>query len=225
MLRHALTVAALGVLPLLSLLQDPVDAPRPEDGDPDIQDPSLGLPELEPARDVFGRVTANGSEALISGLQGGWVLVGVDDPLLPPDGRSQEGMLLVSGSYMSLEIHMTWYDQVGEPLEDAFQTGVHEFQLDGPDRISTTSLIGSYLDEDDALEWEDPGYTREFQVTLAGDRLILARDDGSSLEFRRRRSQRAQIPNIYGVRPGGTDIFGNPIEEPTQVEPEGGGRR
>jgi len=170
----------------------------------------------ETAVDVFGRPETddenNGS--LFERMQGAWQLVHIEDPLLSTDGRSHRGFLLVSGNFLAIEVHIAWDAPDGEPIEDAHQSGIHEFQVDPFGRLVTRALIGSFLDEQDELDWEIPGTPRAFRVTTEGKFLSLRREDGSRLDFARRKAFTSRARDVFG-RPGETtektDIYGRPV--------------
>ena len=174
-------------------------------------------------RDIFGRpMNAEPHHDLLMNMQGAWRLVEIEDELLPLAGRSHYGYVTFADRFMAVELHMRWATQGGETLEDAFQSGIHEIEFIAPARMRTTTLIGAYLDEWEQLEWEIPGFNREFEVTTNGDRLELRRDVGSKLIFRRQSIGRGVFTDVFGV-PQGTrdnvDIFGAPMPEP-ELEPE-----
>jgi len=173
-------------------------------------------------RDIFGRpMGVDPYQDLLESLQGAWQLLEIQDEFLPLSGRSHVGFLTFSERFMSVEIHMRWTEANGDVIEDAFQSGIHEIEFVGPARIRTTTLIGSYLDDNEELEWEVRGFGREFDVLIHGDRLELARDVGSKLVFRRQASRTESQFNIYGVNEGpkgDTDIFGAPIPNAVPVD-------
>ena len=170
-------------------------------------------PPAEPPRDsrLFGRTAGRDAE-LIEKLQGMWQLLHIEDPNLPPEGRSHHGFLMVSGQFLAIEVHVAWDDEDGYPLEDAFQSGMHEFEIDRVGRLRTVSLIGSFLDEEEELDWEVPGTPRDFSVSLTGNFLTLARSDGSTLDFARRLPRTGHAKDFFGRQieapAGSTDVYG-----------------
>jgi len=213
MSRSPLAGVALALCPLLSLLVEPGAAPAQEPFVEPEQEPS------PPPVDVYGRPHPDGLEAILEKMQGAWRLVEIVDDALPAEGRLEVGYLLVSAHFLAIEVHMTWEDTDGEPLEDAFQSGIHEFTFDGPDRLVAASLIGSYLDDEEELEWEVPTSVREFQVHVADTALTLLRDDGSYLVFERHHGDQARERNLFGTRPGEESLFGTPPARDDAAEP------
>jgi hypothetical protein len=183
---------------------------------PQEDEPTLGQ------RDIYGRpIGQNANDNLLESLQGAWRLMAIQDEFLPISGRSHQGYMTFSGRFMAIEIHMRWTETTGEVVEDASQSGIHEIDFIGPARIRTTTLIGSYLDDEEILEWEVQGFGREFEVDVKGDRLVLTRDVGSQLIFRRQTSGTGILTDIYGVGEGArgdTDIFGAPIQSSASIE-------
>jgi hypothetical protein len=201
------------ILSLLLLLPPLVVGLARQDG----QEPEGG--EQTPrGRDVYGRpLKATGkTDALVKQLVGCWRLVDIDDAEFPPEGRTQVGYLLIGEEFLALEIHVVWDTEQGVMVDDDFQSGVHEYQIDPAGVLTTTALIGGFLEEQDGdldLEWEDPGTMRRFQTRLAGNFLTLQRADGSRLSFSRQPARHAKKK----------DLFGRETEEPK--EPEGEGKK
>jgi hypothetical protein len=193
MKRPSLALALL-LVPLAVAYQDD-DVPAPigleplaqEDEEEDL--PTLGLTVLTPAQKLF------------EDLLGCWQLSTIESPHIGAAGRVMRGYLLVGDGFLSVEIHMAW-DQAGRQLEDAFQSGIHEFTLDDFGTLRTSTLIGASLDDYFELEWERPGVAREYQVKLAGAFLELRRSDGAVYVFSRRPSRAGRADR---------DIFGNPL--------------
>lgn len=221
-MRSLTTLVAL-VLSATALVrsQDPARGTGEPRGTDPVQD------EGAVARDLFGR-PAPDQGSVYEELQGAWQLVAIDDPELPVDGRSLHGMLLVSGQFLAIEIHVAWDDAEGNAIEDAFQTGFHEFAMDRYGTIQMLSLIGSFLDEEEELDWEAPGTVREFRAVTDGAFLTLSRPDGSSLKFVRRRPRVGQSRDIFGRTSDGSaiegrDMFGRTVapQLPPELPPAG----
>jgi len=192
MKRPTLALAVL-LLPLAAAYQDdggqdPIGLePVPEEDEQDA--PAHGLTPLTPA------------EKLYEELQGCWQLTTIESNLIGAAGRNMIGYLLIGDGFLSVEIHMNWM-QAGRELEDAFQSGIHEFTLDDFATLTTSTLVGASLDDDFELELERAGVQRTYQVKVAGAFLELTRSDGAVYVFSRRPSRTGR---------GDRDIFGNPL--------------
>lgn len=196
--------------------QEEGEAGDEEEGDPRDEGPV--------ARDLFGRA-ARSSDDIYELLQGAWQLIALEDPQLDSQGRSVAGMMVVSGQFLAIELHVAWDSSDGIPLDDDFQTGIHEFVLDQSGKLTLISLIGSYLDDTLLLEWEQPGMVREFRMITDGAFLTLMRTDGSALKFVRRAARVGRSRDIFGrtQREEGVeidrDIFGRPVKvKPSELD-------
>ena len=105
-----------------------------------------------------------------------------------------------------------------------WRTPCHEQPHPHPPNEGPTET--SYLDEEeDDLEFEDPGTERVFEVELENRMLTLRWGQSDSMTFGRRRHTTAQLTDIYGKERGspslkGPDIFGR---ERTREEEAAGG--
>lgn len=223
------TSASLIALALLSLStaqqgrspldRFPQDRPPRDDGTPQADAPEYG-------KDIFGRnVPLKGDP--YGPLQGLWQLVDIDDPELPRSSREHEGYLLVHGKALAFELHVQWSDAHYRGVlffsrgrwdpADVFQTGIHQFQLDRLGNLRTTALIGSYLDEEDRLAWEDAGATREYQLEVSDNSLTLVRPDGARYDFARHRSAIGSQLDFFGAPGvGERDVFGRKRRAPEE---------
>ena len=139
---------------------------------------------------------------MVEAMQGAWSLFDLRSPELPEAGRNMQGFLLVSDSYLALEIHLTWTSKQEGLVSEVFQSGIHRFTVDGL-QVTLSSLIGAYNSEDDAMSLDyDPMHTeRVYYIDIAEDLLTLSRGDGTRWVFSRLRDQQRQK----------TDFFGRPL--------------
>jgi hypothetical protein len=169
---------------------------RQEGQEPGDVDAPLG-------RDVYGRpLKATGkSDELVKQLMGCWMLVDIDDAEFPPEGRTQVGYLLVGQDFLALEMHIVWDTDQGVMVDDDFQSGIHEYRIDPNGVLTTSSLIGGFLEDEGGelnLQWEDPATLRRFQTKLAGNFLTLTRSDGSRLSFSRQPLRHSKTRDVFG---------------------------
>ena len=211
----------LSLLPLIGLGAGLLTLPSQDTA----QDPPAEEPKKEVRRDIFGRQKLQdvGEE---DGLEGMWQLLAMDVDGYPAGGLVPTGFLLISGGFMAFEMH-AYYEEdrfFDEPFEDGFQTFFAEYDLLAGESLACRSLIGSYLDEEeDDLDFEDPGTQRQFEFELENRMLTLKWGESDSMTFGRRRHTTAQLTDIYGKERGrrslkGPDIFGR---ETTRDEGEG----
>ncbi|MFT4541491.1 MAG: hypothetical protein ACI835_003952 [Planctomycetota bacterium] len=179
--------------------------------------------DVNEGKSVFGR-TKGRAEDIVDKLQGAWTLIHIEDPELPPEGRSHHGVMMVSGNFLAIEVHVAWDDEDGYELEDAFQSGIHEFAVDATGNLHSVSLIGSFLDEEAELDWEMPGTPRQFKVRLDRNFLTLTRSDGAALDFGRRLPRTGMTSDVFGrtdIKPVGSgDVFGRKDENQPKASAE-----
>ena len=122
---------------------------------------------------------------LLKDLQGAWRLVEMHSPTLYPQSRKDVGYCLFAGTSMSLEMHLGWMSDAASVEAKTFQSGTHNFDIDDEGFLRTSTLIGAYVNRVGELEFESPGTSRSYRVTLVSGRLTLARADGQTLAFER----------------------------------------
>ncbi|MFN0244656.1 MAG: hypothetical protein ACKVWV_17355 [Planctomycetota bacterium] len=167
---------------LLALLVPPQD--------PGAKDPA----QSDDAPDRPARID---KQKLWDDMQGPWKLA---ELRLPADNgalRSDAGFCIVSGDYLSIELHVGWVGESRNLIGRTFQSGMHHFEIDDTGRIQTSTLIGSFITKDGALDFERPGTARNYHAAVASNRLSLTRDDGQVLVFNR----------VFSTEPR-RDIFG-----------------
>lgn len=119
----------------------------------------------------------------IDQMQGAWKLVDLQARLLPEDRRQEAGYCVVSGIYMTLEVHVGWMGPEGQVAGVDLSTGTHRVELVGANRIRSSSLIGSFINKNGKLEFEQPGKARNFAVVFVGTRMTFEREDGNKYVF------------------------------------------
>lgn len=177
--------------------------------------PSLGLsfgaqqPQRPPQPPPEARPTPNDAElksvqAKVDAMQGLWRLTELRTPKTPQTRREEVGYLLVSGMCFSLEMHWGWVGPDGRTFSNKdFQSGMHRFEMDDAGNMDTSSVIGSYFNQQGLLEWEQPGKTRRYKIVQHEKRMTWSNEEGISLTFE-------QMPEPRFVR---RDVFGRPLPE------------
>src|SRR5262249_29587130 len=97
----------------------------------------------------------------IAQMQGAWQLVHMklaesSVEGLGPLSIEQAGFCLVSGNYLSIELHIRGVEKGNEDKGRSFATGMHRFELDEAGGMETTSIIGTRLNVDGIPEFEAP---------------------------------------------------------------------
>ncbi len=118
-------------------------------------------------------------------IQGAWRLVELQARTMAPQSRKDVGYCLISGNCLSLELHLGWMSDPATLDARTFQSGTHSFGIDDEGQLTTSTLIGAYINRANRLEFESPGYARSYKITLVANQLSLARSDGQTLVFER----------------------------------------
>ncbi|MBL8858748.1 MAG: hypothetical protein JNL28_09600 [Planctomycetes bacterium] len=136
-------------------------------------------------------------QALMNEMQGTWSLKSLDSPTLDKLRRQEVGYMVVSGIYFSFEMHMSWNTVDDRASRRTSLSGTHRFEINDRSRMTASSIIGSSVDNDGRVVWEQPGLLRKYDVTCSGDTMKLLRDDGTTFEFQRMADSK-QARDIYG---------------------------
>lgn len=141
-------------------------------------------------------------QALLAQMQGGWQLVGMHLPDAMTASRQEVAFLLVAQEFMSIEIHMGFFDEGQRMEESYFQSGTYRLSPDERGYMIAMTLIGAVFDERERLVFEPPGLRRRYVPTIEGDQLKLVRHpDGARFLFERMRTEVE------------FDFYGRPLEK------------
>jgi hypothetical protein len=160
-------------------------------------------------------------KTLMSEMQGVWKLKEFESPTLERVNRLQTGYLLLSGSYFSFEMHMSWPSPDTRIVTLTSTTGTHKFEMDEIGRMTARVVIGTDIDNMGVVHWAEPGRVRKFDITCVSDVLKMKREDGAEFVFDRMVDTKTP-----------RDIYGRPLKlkdpndpkappkEPTPKEPK-----
>ena len=157
-----------------------------------------GRPERKPTPESPTRAPM---DAVVDEMQGAWRLTKMDSPVLDVQNRQDVGFLLVAGNYFSFELHFGWVAPHGQSTQRAFTSGTHRFEIDERSRMVARSVIGSAIDDQGRILFEQPGRQREYAVDCSSGFMKLTRDDGTKFEFER----------MVDTKPK-RDFYGRPIK-------------
>jgi hypothetical protein len=180
----------------------------------------LGLTPLQHPRvdseqkPVLPKAAVLANKKLIAQMQGAWRLVQmklVDQDSVGMGELAIEnvGFCLVSGSYLSIEIHVRRVAKGDEDKGRSFVTGLHRFDLGEDGSMETTTVIATRANLNGVPEFEPPGTTRQYSIGLVGDSMTLTREDGHTLIFERLLDDRTRV-----------DFFGRPVMEKDDASAE-----
>ena len=224
-MRSALLSLALALpLPLYAALgADPAQDRRQPAQEPVAQEPVKGEPQEDEDKgeevDIFGRLRSSQAKTGTSRLlQGCWKLTEIELAEVVESGRKAVGALLVHDGFLAFELHMAWPgDRRAPTLHQSF---IAEYEFTKGRLLQVTTVIGSFLDQRfGVLDWEQPSFVREYQVSVSGDRLVLTFGQGNKMTFVRQRASGKSSRDIFGRERsepvGDRDIFGRP-KTPTE---------
>ena len=126
-------------------------------------------------------------EKVIQQLQGGWLLRDLEAPNFDENLRQERAIMVVGGSFLSMEVHLAWDLREGDEWIDGFfQSGISRIWIERSNTLIARALIGVVTNEDYEIEIEPPGTERRYSVRFQEkNELILNMDDGPRLAFKR----------------------------------------
>ena len=205
----------LCLLPLgFSALQDPKPKAGPQEE------------EIFSDSDFFGsnRQTVRGG-SIARNMQGCWKLASIKADDYPSRGIDLLGYLLISGSFMSLEVQAFWDDTLEDPPEDAFETFIGEVNTAGKGAMEVRILMGSFMDrQEGSLEWYQSERPERFSMTLPDNETLIMEWRGKrQMIFRRYRSKSESSSDFFGAadKASADDFYddaNDPIEKPEPIE-------
>ena len=137
-------------------------------------------------------------------LQGGWILRELETPAFEKSLRTEHAIMVVGGSFLSMEIHLAWDLRDGDEwIEGYFQSGTSRLWMDPTGDLMAKSMIGAATDEEYNLEIESPGKERRYKVSFFGQNEVeLSVKDGPMFRFVRMRNDEAKV-----------DLFGRKVKK------------
>lgn len=158
-------------------------------------------PEEQPAKPTPTPGIKAAIQKLTDEMQGAWVLKSIESPTIQKERRREIGYLLVADNYFSFELHISWNaaDDHQGPITSL--SGTHAFEIDERMDMTARQVIGSTIDDQGVVVWEQPGRVRQYAVSCLGNTLRLTREDSAVFEFER-------AAGTTGPR----DIYGRPLK-------------
>ncbi len=173
-MRWKLLVCGLGITLSASLLTALGGQDTPEDGGPKGK---LQRLQEKNERAVARRLQRN--VETLRAMQGGWQLVELRPTLFEDAGREDVAYMIVAGDFMSIEIHLAYFEENGEELESFIQTGTYRLSFNEYGELLATLLIGS-MDEDDEMTYpREPGVQVIYEAEVRHGILTLVSGDGT----------------------------------------------
>ena len=99
---------------------------------------------------------------LMEGMQGAWQLLMLEIDDLDAQGRQEVATLLVVESFMSIELHLAYFNEENIQQDFLFQSGTYRIRWEDIGQMRTETVIGAdYNSDDNALRFENPGSERD----------------------------------------------------------------
>ena len=135
------------------------------------------------------------SEEVIQQLQGGWLLRDLEAPNFDENLRQERAIMVVGGSFLSMEVHLAWDLREGDEWIDGFfQSGTSRIQMDPNGELFAKAMIGASTDDEYSLQFEPPGKERRYQVSFFGkNEVTLSVQDGPKFTFVRMRNDASKV--------------------------------
>jgi|GEM_PF-2468120 len=121
-------------------------------------------------------------------MQGTWQLVGFDSSQLREAGRQDVAFLMVAGEFMSIEIHMGYFEDGKGMLARMMQTGTYRLNFNADSELLAQTLIGSLDKGNGFAEFRLPGEVWKYDVDIRGSTLLMISEDSSRFTFERVRT-------------------------------------
>lgn len=118
-------------------------------------------------------------------LQGAWQLVEYRSATLVDAGRQDACYLTVAHEFLTIEVHMGYFDEQGKENGSYMQTGTYRLNFDKFGKLLATCLIGSVDDGSGLTKPQQPGLISVYEVSFIDDSLILFGEDTSRFTFER----------------------------------------
>jgi hypothetical protein len=174
--------------------------------------------EQKPALPTAARLE---NKKLLAKMQGAWQLSEMklaeqDSATMGEVAMDTAGFCLISGTYLSIELHIRRVDGGQLDRGRSFVTGLHRFDLEADGGMETTTIIATHANVDGIPEFEAGGTTRHYAIGIVGDSMTLVREDGHTLVFRRLLDDPTKV-----------DFFGRPVidKEDASDEPDENGEK
>lgn len=166
--------------------------------------------------DLYGQPLRQATKDLAVRMRGCWQITELDNREWPAAGRDLLGFLVVTDGFLAFEIQAYW-EARSEEIPDAYQTFFSRYTVDKSGTVRSESLIGSFLDREQGnLEWENPGFPREF---------TLAMPSNSVLELEWANGGRMIFNRLEGSGKSTASFFGQPSSSEFGVERDVFGRK
>jgi hypothetical protein len=172
---------------LLPLLLIPLAAafPAQDDGLTKDERRAVQLETLQKAKEEATRKRLVENVQTLRQMQGTWQMMEYTAGDLPDEGRHSTGFVVVAGEFLSLEVHMIYFDEDGAEDSSFIQTGTYRLNFNTFSQLLATCLIGSIDDGTGLTAWQLPGEISVHTVDIKGDVMKFIAEDGAKMTLER----------------------------------------
>ena len=179
----ALAAALCGTLALAAAqaparptAQDPVEdgASRPTQAE-----------RIKRRQEELAQAVRRGAVEKLRRMQGAWQLIDYRSATLVDAGRQEVCYLTVAHEFLTIELHMGYFDEQGREEASYIQTGTYRLNFDPFGKLLATCLIGTIDDGTGLTKPREPGLVSVYEVSYVDGALVLYAEDTSRFTFER----------------------------------------
>ena len=141
------------------------------------------IERLDKARLEAERQRADASVATLRRLQGAWQLTEYTSMSFHDLGRQEVAFLLVGGEFLTIEVHMGFFDDEGTMDAWLVQTGTYRLNFNQHGELMALRLIGSMDDGQGYSAPQTPGEISVYKVEISNGVLTLINEESSRFRF------------------------------------------
>jgi len=175
----ALTAALCGTLAVAAAQDQDADEPTP------AELRQAQVERIKQRQEELEQAMRRGAVQKLRRLQGAWQLVEYRSATLVDAGRQDACYLTVAQEFLTIEVHMGYFDEQGREEGSYMQTGTYRLNFDKFGKLLATCLIGSIDDGTGLTKPQQPGQVSVYEVSFVDESLILYGEDTSRFTFER----------------------------------------
>lgn len=174
-----IAAALCGTLALAAAQEPGQDEPTP------AERRKTQVERIQQRQEELEQAMRRGAVQKLRRLQGAWQLVEYRSATLVDAGRQDACYLTVAHEFLTIEVHMAYFDEQGREEGSYMQTGTYRLNFDKFGKLLATLLIGSIDDGTGLTKPQPPGQVSVYEVSFVDDALILHGEDMSRFTFER----------------------------------------
>jgi len=187
-----------------------LDLPSPFSGQNEGAPPNSSSQEKEQAKESeqaleppVQRYLRKEQRRLEEEILGNWMLMDFRDPNAPLSNETYHGWACFHEGYLTMFLQMRTLEPglFREVERHYFQVGSHRYRLSEALYLQTSSILGSTnFGDEDAIEFEPSGFSREFRVEIGDNILRLTNRDFVTFEFRHLEESKFPLDTVLDLQ-------------------------